>query len=318
MGIGGTPVVSVVVPAYNAERYISDCVLSILDQGDVPLEVLVVDDGSIDRTAKIVRGIEGPVRYLHQANAGSAVARNLGIQASRGAYTAFCDSDDLWAPRRLQQQIDFLQRHPEYEAACGRFKEIDTGFTRGQIPRVAFDGPAQLDPAMSGWMYLRLLRDSVFHLDTLLMTRGVAQRVAFDPRYRRGQDFDFFLQLAQATRIAQIDDTYAYYRQHPESITRRPHLRNYRAEITRAALARYGNTDADGRQMPAREVDRLLAGSWFSHGWDLYHAGWYRKAGEAFTRCLSLQPLHLGAARYALRCLWRRHQDRMPPDARPL
>lgn len=313
-----TPVVSVVVPAYNAERYIRDCVLSVLDQDDVPMEVLVVDDGSTDRTADVVRAIDGPVRYLQQANAGSAVARNLGMRASRGAYIAFCDSDDLWAPHRLRQQVDFLRAHPEYEAACGRFVAVDAGFTLEQMPPVDFDGPAMLDPAMSGWMYLTLLRDSVFHLDTLLITRNVAQRVAFDPGYRRGQDFDFFLQLAQATRIAQIDGVYAYYRQHPESITRRPHLRNYRAEITQAALARYGHADADGRRMPAREVDRLLAGSWFSHGWDLYHAGWYAKAGEAFRRCLQLQPWHRGAARYALLCLFRRRKDRMPADARPL
>lgn len=312
------PLVSVVVPAYNAERYIRDCVLSILDQGDIPLEVLVVDDGSSDRTAEIVQAIGDPVRCLHQANAGSAVARNHGIHASRGDYIAFCDSDDLWAPCRLRQQVDFLQANPEYQAACGRFLAVDADFTCDQMPPQDFDGPAHLDDSLSGWMYLTLLRDSVFHLDALLMTRGVAQRISFDPGYRRGQDFDFFLQLAQTTRIAQIDGIYAFYRQHPDSITRRPHLRNYRAEITQAAIARYGHADPEGRSIAHREVDQLLANSWFSHGWDLYHAGWYGKAGEAFKRCLKLQPMHRSAALYTLRCLWRRRRDRMPPDARPL
>jgi len=167
-------------------------------------------------------------------------------------------------------------------------------------------------------MYLEILRDSVFHLDTLLMTRSLAKLVAFDIQYRRGQDFDFFLQLVQAAKIAQIDAVYASYRQHEASVTNRPHLRNFRAEVTQAARDRWGLTDADGREMTEAEFRHLLARSWFSHGWQLYEAEWYLAAAKSFSRCLAMRPLHLRSAAYLLRCLWRRRADRMPTDVRPL
>lgn len=121
MTIGPTPpgLVSVVIPAYNAERYIREAIESVLAQDYRPIEVIVVDDGSSDATATIVESFGSEVRCIRQENAGTAAARNVGVQASRGAFLAHHDADDLWTPGRLSLQMKALEAHPELDAVSG-------------------------------------------------------------------------------------------------------------------------------------------------------------------------------------------------------
>lgn len=97
------PAVSVVIPAHDAERYLGAAVASALAQTAPPLEVVVIDDGSRDGTGEVARGL--PVRYLRQENRGIGATRNRGVQAARGEFVAFLDADDLWAPRKLELQL---------------------------------------------------------------------------------------------------------------------------------------------------------------------------------------------------------------------
>src|SRR4051794_10354756 len=90
------PTVSVIVPAYNYERYLSLAIESALAQTHSPLEVIVVDDGSTDDTPRVLAAYGDRIRAIRQPNQGAGAARNTGIAASRGDYLAFLDSDDLW------------------------------------------------------------------------------------------------------------------------------------------------------------------------------------------------------------------------------
>jgi glycosyltransferase involved in cell wall biosynthesis len=105
------PLISVIVPAYNAEAFISRTLQSILAQTYQKLEILVVDDGSQDRTAEIVESFiqkDNRIVLLQQANAGVAAARNLAIEKSRGEYIAPIDADDIWYPQKLEKQVQSL------------------------------------------------------------------------------------------------------------------------------------------------------------------------------------------------------------------
>ena len=93
---------SVIIPTYNRVEMIPDTIDSILSSGLYDFEIVVVDDGSTDRTPKVVRAMGSPVRYLRQANAGPNSARNTGFAASFGRYVAFLDSDDQWFPARSE------------------------------------------------------------------------------------------------------------------------------------------------------------------------------------------------------------------------
>lgn len=306
------PLVSVVVPVFNGADYIESCLSSILQQDYPALEIVVVDDGSTDDTPARVQAFGAPVRYARQPNSGSAVARNLGIELAQGGLIAFNDSDDLWAPGRLRQQVGFLLSQTEYQAVCGRFKAVPDAYTLADAAQESYEAEARLDPSKSGWTYLRVLESSIYHIDTLLVRREALASVRFNKDYRRGQDFDFWLQLLHATPMAQLHNLYAFYRQNPSSITRKPHLRNYRAEILAAALLRYGRRDQLGNEMPQTTLDRLLSVSWYGHGFELYRARWFRAAAASFAKALQHDARHWGARKLWLLSKLRRFQDATP------
>lgn len=307
------PLVSVVVPAYNAQQYIQDCLRSILAQEYPAMQVILVDDGSTDDTSRRVHALNEPrVLYRRQTNSGSAVARNLGVELADGDYVAFCDSDDLWAPHRLRQQVAYLQTHADCDAVCGRFMAVPDSFTPADAAAQHYQAEPVLDPSKSGHTYLRLLETSIYHLDCLLVRSRVVKRLRFNPEYRRGQDFDFFLQLVNAVPITQLDNLYAFYRQSPTSITRKPHLRNYRAQILTSAVQRWGRKDALGREISTTEIDRMLSISWFGHGYELFRARWYRAAARSFRLSLRHDPSRWGVYKYLLVGWLRQWQDRSP------
>ena len=108
----GQPFVSVIVPVYNGERYLDSALKSIFRQHYRPIEVIVVDDGSTDRSAEIAQSYE-EVHYIYQSNKGPAIARNTGLDAAQGEFIAFLDADDLWLPHKLSVQVQYLIDHPQ-------------------------------------------------------------------------------------------------------------------------------------------------------------------------------------------------------------
>lgn len=112
--------ISVVIPAWNAARYIGDAVDSVLSQSVAPHEIIVVDDGSTDATSECIRKFGSRVRLIVQSNAGVAVARNRGIAEAHGQAIAFLDADDLMAPGRIELQEAVLAHDPHRSIAIGK------------------------------------------------------------------------------------------------------------------------------------------------------------------------------------------------------
>src|SRR4051794_36269759 len=115
------PLVSVVIPAFNRAFILPEALDSVLAQTFKDFELIVVDDGSTDDTEEVLRPYveRRGVRFLPQANQGPAAARNRGIEAARGKYVAFLDSDDLWLPIKLSVQIPRMEAHPEAVMSYG-------------------------------------------------------------------------------------------------------------------------------------------------------------------------------------------------------
>ena len=103
--------VSVVIPVYNAARFLADAIRSVQAQRHPRIEIIVVDDGSTDGSGEVARSFAG-VRCLRQANGGIAAARNAGVHEARGNLLAFLDADDLWTPGKLALQLDVLRADP--------------------------------------------------------------------------------------------------------------------------------------------------------------------------------------------------------------
>jgi glycosyltransferase involved in cell wall biosynthesis len=124
---GAPPLVSVVMPAYNAERHIAEAVNSVLAQTYRPLEIIVVDDGSTDATAETVRRLGPRVRFTTQANAGAGAARNRGVAMATGRYIAFLDADDSWPPEKLARQVEILETNPGCDLVFGQVQQFVHG-----------------------------------------------------------------------------------------------------------------------------------------------------------------------------------------------
>lgn len=113
------PLVSVILPVYNGERFLADAIRSVLNQGYQPLEIIIIDDGSTDMTAQIAQGFTDRVRYYYQSNSGPAAARNLGIRQASGDFIAFIDADDLWPDDKLRNQMNCFEVFSDVDIVQG-------------------------------------------------------------------------------------------------------------------------------------------------------------------------------------------------------
>lgn len=107
-----TPLVSTIIPAFNGEKHLEETLESALDQTWPAQEIILIDDGSTDSTARIADKFAGKLRYVHQPNQGTASARNAGVAVAGGEYLAFLDQDDLWMPEKLSSQVSAFRENP--------------------------------------------------------------------------------------------------------------------------------------------------------------------------------------------------------------
>jgi glycosyltransferase involved in cell wall biosynthesis len=197
--------ISVVVPCHNGEAYLEEALSSIGDQTRAPDEVIVVDDGSTDRSAAIARRAGATV--LQQPNRGEGSARNRGIQHARGDLVAFLDADDRWLPHHLETIGGLLDDHPDATVACGAVQQFGTA--HDYRPGYVRPGPPTyvLDAAFRDWLHLTI--GAVIRREALLEIGG------FDEEERYSVDFDLWLRLALDHRFVATDQVTSEWRWHP-------------------------------------------------------------------------------------------------------
>jgi len=208
-------VVSVVVPMLNGQDFIEEALRSILREETVPLEVVVVDDGSTDQSRGLVHGLGDPrVRLVDGPRKGIAACLNTGIVASRGEIVMRCDADDLYPPGRILRQVSWLIDHPQQDAVAGAFSTIDPA---GRV--VARVGKRNLlnYEQIEGELRRGVTRT---HLCTFAIRRRVFERVGlFREFFETAEDRDFQLRMGESCRVGyQPMDAYLY-RLHGASIT---------------------------------------------------------------------------------------------------
>jgi len=197
-------VVSVVIPAYNAEKTLGLTLESVLAQSLDDVEVIVVDDGSTDGTAAVANGVGRPVRCISMHNGGVSKARNTGIDAATGRYVAFLDADDLWEPSKLQLQVERLDADPVAGASYTGFKRVDDDLnTLSKVPAVSYPDLCQA----------LLLFSAVAKISSSMVERSLPIR--FDPRFSQCADWDYLLRVSQVTRFCAIPDLLVSYRCSP-------------------------------------------------------------------------------------------------------
>jgi glycosyltransferase involved in cell wall biosynthesis len=191
--------VSVVIPTYDRRDLVADAIDSVLAQSHHGLDIVVVDDGSRDDTAEVVRRYGPRVRYVHQPNQGPSAARNLGIGMRRGGYVALLDSDDVWLPHKIEHDLAMFQADPSVDVIAGDVEyhlrgdlEHRSGFEAGGV---SFDGR---DSRSCGGDVLRLARGPVCSTSALVLTDDALTRLGpevFDPSLRYDEDWDLEFRL---------------------------------------------------------------------------------------------------------------------------
>ncbi len=119
-----TPLVSVIIPAFNAERYFGDAITSVVQQSVDSPEIIVVDDGSTDHTARVAQRFAPEVRFHTQPNAGAGAARNAGVQLAQGQFLSFLDADDLWEKDKLERQLSHFKQNADLDMVFGHVEQF--------------------------------------------------------------------------------------------------------------------------------------------------------------------------------------------------
>lgn len=218
-----TPVISVVIPAYNAQQHIRACLDSVFAQsGAFALEVIVVDDGSSDDTVALVHQRPG-VRCLSQRNAGPSAARNAGIAMATGEFIAFLDADDLWPVGKLQLQLQLLQAYPASGLVSGDCRQFDRN---GWRPQTEFGverwGQAHWgQTALVQQAYARLLKNNFITTGSVVARRSVLVAAGgFAEDLRLAEDLDLWLRIARSHPIAWCQHECLHRRRHDSNISR--------------------------------------------------------------------------------------------------
>jgi len=220
MKINSSPVVSVIIPMYNVEKYIEQSINSVLKQSYHHFELILVDDGCVDKTLNIVNKFKDPrIRVINQANRGLSGARNTGINAARGLYVALLDADDYWAVEKLAKHIKHLRANPNVGVSyCPSLFVNEEGelLGVGQFPKLKNITKQHIfcrNPVGNGSspVIRRSLLSDIGHFG---VKRDKYRKMYFDETLKQSEDIELWTRIAITTqwKFAGIDTPLTYYR----------------------------------------------------------------------------------------------------------
>lgn len=224
------PLISIVIPLFNGERFIAQTLESVLAQTYRNIEVIVVDDASTDKGCEIVRHYsteDSRLRLLLcETNfGGPARPRNIGIEASQGEFIAFVDADDVWKPHKLQTQLDFLIHNPDIDMVHSPAEIIDE---HGNI------SPSRKQRFLSLLLRLMSPKNAIIYgnfinINTLMVRQPLINRFIEEKRLVAIEDWMFhILNLHDGLKAATVEEALIYYRVHSASISNRHSDKSYR------------------------------------------------------------------------------------------
>lgn len=307
------PLCSVLMPVYNAERYVGEAVRSIVEQTCRDWEFVIIDDGSTDRSSEILRECaadEPRIRLIRHPNTGYLRALNEGLGFVQGEYLARMDADDVALPERLERQIAFLAAHPEYVAVGSSLLRIDAdGDVLCEEPMP--EGHEEIEARLLAGL------GALGHPAVTMRRAAVIELGGYREAYYGAEDHDLWLRLAERGRLANLPEALLKSRVHAENFTF-VHAERARAAV-RAAVAdacrRRGQpcpTDRPiGSAPPQSDVDRMRAWTRSALYAGHYRTGrkhalaiWRAQPGEADSWVLLIHAL-LGRGAAPVRAVYR-------------
>jgi len=284
------PLISVLMPVYNAQSYLAEAVESILSQSLGDFEFLILDDGSTDRSLKILRAYAAQdprIRLTSRANGGYVSALNQLLEQAQGELIARMDADDVALPERLAKQVTFLQQHPAVLCLGSAFDLIDARDRRITSLPVPLDDAEIQRLALSG-------HTPINHPSAMMRRSALLQVGGYDEAFCPAEDLDLWLKLGEIGQLANLPEPLVKYRLHPDSVSERNcALQRQKAlEACQQAWQRRGivgqfeATDA-WRPGPDRESQYRFA---MQYGWWAFNSGERQTALTYALKAIRLWP----------------------------
>lgn len=295
--------VSVVIPVYNCFELLAEAIDSVLAQQPLPLEIIVVNDGSSDGDYQTYARRHPLVRVIDKPNSGVSASRNLGIREAKGDLVAFLDADDVWLPGKLAAQLRVFETQPDVGVVFGRFEKWfanEQGDFRlwrefGIVPDTS-----TADPDRSGWLFGKLMMGLLVGMNTAVVRRQLLlDNGGFDERRRIGEDYELWLRLSRMTRMMCIREVVALYRMRAGSAMHGLRDENVLAKLLDEARTRWGLAAPHCSGITSSAFGRRLSQVHFEHGYDHFWRGSAAIARQSFLAAREYSPGHLRARAYA-------------------
>lgn len=205
--------VSVIIPVYNSEKYVEKAICSVIRQAYGNIEIIVIDDGSTDRSSEIIKKLISQnsfIRYYQmEKNSGVAIARNTGIALAKGRYIAFLDSDDMWVPGKLKVQMKLFERYKGIPFSYTAIKMIDENDNE-------LKGIRRVKERIT---YQYILRNTMIATSTVIIDRHVVSRIIM-PSRRSAEDYSLWLTILKKHHEAYgINEALTLYRKSNNSVS---------------------------------------------------------------------------------------------------
>ena len=251
--------VSVIVTTYNGEKWIVDAINSILNQDtDLPLELIIVDDGSSDNTLDMIKGLTDPRIKLivNESNRGVPTSRNIGVGEATHDWLAFNDQDDIWFLDKLSKQIRFLEEHPDIDVVSGgRARLAKDGVSRWRGRFLFWSWSPVHYPDTQQAPYYNPIKEGTVYLQTFLMAKSAIRSIGgFRENLPIAYDPDLCLRLADVVKMGIIFEPVFLYRLGEESITA-----TMRSKCTLSGFAYcYASQKARSSSEPEPDIEQFL------------------------------------------------------------
>jgi glycosyltransferase involved in cell wall biosynthesis len=279
------PKISVITPVFNGTNYLHQAIDSVLSQTYSNYELIVVDDGSTDQTWAVIQSYSSKVRGIRKENGGVASALNCGLQHATGEYIAWLSHDDLFLPDKLEQQVSFLQRFPQFKACYTDYYVIDP---HGNVLKEVESPWYPREQAIRA-----LFGQSYINGSTMLIERACFDRVGlFSEKLKYTQDGEMWLRLAAQFEIGRVPEKLGKLRSHPHQDSRNKQAHTAETQVMfRQMFDKLGVAGIFPELAESAHTPPVIAGAYLWLGDTmLMHRRWRTFAAEQYWQAITVWP----------------------------
>ena len=280
-----SPLVSVIIPAYNAEQFIAQAIQSVLNQTFRSFEIIVIDDGSTDKTKEFLQKFHSQIRCVCQKNQGPSLARNAGIKVAQGEYICFLDADDFWTPEKLEMQISFMKGKQDIALVFSDHEEFsDKGIVLRSFleeKKIALGSDFTMQIPLQD-AFQKLLIVNFISTPTVMVKKECFETTGlFDESLWSVEDRDLWLRLAAHFNFACFPRIFCKRRVHEFNVSKKSEL---------ALIGRIRVLEMNRRRFPSLATGKVwnnrLADSYYQLGYIWLGKGQRKKAWQAGLKSL--------------------------------